>query len=372
MVFNSAAATILAAVAAASTICQSPTGTTLPAEPDLTADLAAIPWDLATTGHASGWADAEAYQKHLDDRAAELSRTARSVPDHLATRHHLVAANWILACQIEPAASRWFLDVALPEDRHNILTAVRHARSEITRARAASAPGESTTRPTEAAAPSPEAHLLETLDTFARAIEAVFTEEDADPDLTEDGQAPLQLALLLEDDRPTVASAARLWRAALFTRMGRGDRALALLPHPLTELSAADARFDFYSRLFRCRCIADRGGHAAACTLLLQLEGRCHEWFTDPQDQADAERAGALLRTRILTSWRNTLDPDTASAERDWCASAVERIRRTACGKAGHCPVVRLGLAVPMLVPAPGTPTAEPLQTPATRPADTP
>ncbi|UCG15159.1 MAG: hypothetical protein JSV19_07655 [Phycisphaerales bacterium] len=372
MVFGSAAAIMLAAVAAASTIGQSSPGTTRPAAPDLGAAFAAAAWDLSTTGLAGGCPDAKAYQKHLDDRAAELLSTAADLPARLATAQHLAAANWILARQIEPAASRWFLDMPLPEDRKNILTAVRQARSEITRARAASPSAASTTRPAGAEALSADKHLLGTLDTFARAIEAVFTESDADPNVTANGHAAFQLALLLEDDRPLVVSAARLWRAALFRRMGRADRALDLLPYALTELSAGSARFDFYSRLFRCRCIADRGGHAAACTVLLQLEGRCHEWFTHPQDQADAERAGALLRIKILTRWRNALDADSASAERDWCAAAVERIRESACGSAGRCPVIRLGLAVPMLVAAPDDPAAEPPQLPATRAVDTP
>ena len=372
MVFSSAAAIAFGAVAAASTICQTSPGTTQPAEPEFSADLAAVAWDLTTTGHAGGWPDANAYQNHLDERAAELRSVTQGLPHHLTAGGPLAAANWILARQIEPAASRWFLDIALADDRVNVLTAVRHARSELSRARAAGPSAESTTRPAGATALPPEEHLLETLDTLARAIEAVFSEGEVDANLTANGQPPFQLALLLEDDRPTVASAARLWRAALFTRLGRGDRALALLPHPLAELSAENPRFDFYSRLFRCRCIADRGGYAAACMLLLQIEGRCHEWFTDPQDQADAKRASALLHTRILARWRDALDAETPSGERDWCADAIERIRGTACHTAERCPVLRLELAVPMLVAAPDDPTAEPLQQPATRQADAP
>ena len=106
---------------------------------------------------------------------------------------------------------------------------------------------------------------LETLDAFARAIESVFTEGYSDADLKERRTAAFRLALLLEDDRPSVPSAAILWQAALFHRLDRLDRALELLPGPLVALSSEGRHFDFYSRLYRCRCIADRGGHAVAC-----------------------------------------------------------------------------------------------------------
>ncbi len=253
----------------------------------------------------------------------------------------LARANDLLARQIEPAASRWFLGLALPADGERVMDGVRQARRLLAECQAVAGD--------PAAGGVVGRDDIEALEAFARAIEDVFAEGEDDSDAAERDSAAIQLAVLLEDDRPEVANAARLWRAALLRRLGRHDRVLALLPEPLAGLSAESRRFDFYGRLLRVRSIADQGGYATACTLLLQIEDKCDEWFPAAEDVADARRAAAAVRCGILRQWADSLDSTAHPEEHAWCLQAMERVRAAACPDADPCPVLPLGTAVPVL-----------------------
>lgn len=260
-------------------------------------------------------------------------------------------ANDLLARQIEPAASRWLLGLALPGDGERVLNGVRQARMLLAEAQADAGD--------PAAVGVAGRDDVEALEAFARAIEDVFAAGEDHADAAERDDAAIQLAVLLEDDRAEVANAARLWRAALFRRLERHDRVLALLPEPLAGLSAEGQRFDFYGRLLRIRSIADQGGYATACTLLLQIEDKCDEWFPATENAVDARRAAVAVRAGILRQWADALDPATQPEERDWCLRAIERARTAACPDTESCPVLPLETAVPVLVrpPAPLTTT---------------
>ncbi|MBN1514385.1 MAG: hypothetical protein JXB13_20385 [Phycisphaerae bacterium] len=257
----------------------------------------------------------------------------------------LARANDLLARQIEPAVSRWFLGLALPGDGERVLNGVRQARMLLAEVQA------------DAGEPAPSANRwqddIDALNAFARAVEDVFAAGEDQADAAERDAAAIQLAVLLEDDRAEVASAARLWRAALFRRLERHDRVLALLPEPLAGLSAEGQRFDFYGRLLRVRSIADQGGYATACTLLLQIEDECDEWFPAAENAVDARRAAVAVRTGILRQWADALDPATHREEREWCLRAIERVRTAACSEPEPCPVLPLEMAVPVLARPP-------------------
>ncbi len=253
----------------------------------------------------------------------------------------LARANDLLARQTEPAVSRWFLDLTLPGDNEQVLENVRRAQALLTESRT------DTDRP--GTADGTRRDDIEALEAFARAMESVFAAGEGDAEVAERDLASIRLAVLLEDDRADVATAARLWRAALLRRLDRHDRILALLPEPLAGLSAEGRRFDFYARLLRARSIADLGGYAAACTLLLQVEDKCDEWFAATPDAADARRAAMAVRCRVLRLWADSLDPATHQEERDWCLRAIERARAAACPGAETCPVLPLEMAVPVL-----------------------
>jgi hypothetical protein len=213
---------------------------------------------------------------------------------------------------------------------------------------------------------------VEAVEAFAQAITAVFDVGDSEADTARRQAAASRLALLLEDNRPSVTSAAALWQAALLHRIGRPDRVMELLPRPLADPSPGEPRFDFYARLLRCRCIAEQGGYAAASALLLQLQQRCEGLFARPRDRTEAARATSLVREKILSRWADATDPQTGAAERDWCRAAVERIRKTARGDSNRCFVLRLGCAVPILVEIPGEAPPEKLSATTSAPPESP
>jgi hypothetical protein len=164
-----------------------------------------------------------------------------------------------------------------------------------------------------------------------------------------------------------VAAAARLWRAALFNVTGRRDRALALLATPLSPLSPGQLEFDYYSRLYRCRCVADRGGYAAAVALLMEIGRMADEWFVDRQRQDAARHAAMAVRAHVLQAWCDGL-ADAPTAQREWCLDALAAARAGDDGEPAA--VLRLGQAVPLLVTIPEIPDTTPT-TPSTQPAAT-
>lgn len=310
-----------------------------------------VAWDLSTNGCPP---------QDAANRAAELIRSADEGGDPaVGAQRRIAAANWILARGIEPAVSRFFLDIPAPGDREQILTAVRRAAGQLDLARTPRSDEPATTQPASRPASAPAVFGLEAVDAFAQAITAVFDAGDSEADTVRRQKAAGRMALLLEDNRPGVNSAAALWQAALLRRIGRPDRAIEVTPRPLAARPPGEPRFDFYARLLRCRCIAERGGYAAASALLLQLEKRCADLFALERDRTEAGRAASLVRQTILSRWADAADPQTGAAERDWCRAAVERIRKTVCGESDRCFVLRLGYAIPILVEIPGEPPPE-------------
>jgi hypothetical protein len=299
--------------------------------------------DSSAAGASQPSADRPAWV--IREPTPSLTQPAGSTTRPAGPADSLARANDLLARQIEPAVSRWFLGLAVPGDSEHVLDGVRQARRLLAESKAGAGD--------PAAVGRPRQDDIDALEAFTHAIEVVFAGGEDESDAAERDDAAIQLAVLLEEDRADVANAARLWRAALFRRLGRHDRVLALLPEPLAGLSAEGPRFDFYGRLLRVRSIADRGGHAAACTLLLQIEDKCDEWFPAVGDAADARRAAVAVRTGILRQWADSLDPTTQPEERDWCLRAIERARTAACPDTESCPVLPLETAVPVLARAP-------------------
>lgn len=281
----------------------------------------------------------------------------------------LKSANWILARQIEPAASRLFWEHPRPGDRENILDLVGQAKAQL----AIAAELEEKAKPDTAE----DEHLLGenhetrlTLQAFAEAIEAHFTGEDK---TSENGQpatdsSPLQratalrraasgLAIATEDAAPDVVAASVLWQALLLEKAGRRDRVMTLLPPPLTAPPGDGRTWGFLARVFRCRLLCRYGddhgdrGFAAASALLLQLEERAHEWFADPTRRRDAIRACALERLDITRRWSRAPGIQSDTVQSDWIEQAERRILDAHFRPDTPPTVLRMELAVPMLMP---------------------
>lgn len=306
--------------------------------------------DLSTTGFPEGVPDDSAYRRYLDDQANLLIHRAE---ESGSPRDHLQAANWILARQIEPSVSRVLLGIAHPDDGGRILPAVHRATEQLDQARATLTADDSTTQPHDAGdQPSLAAQRLEqvgTLETFAQAIAAVFDESDAEEKALRLRAAAFKMAILLEEDRPAVASAAILWQALLFDRLEQPDRALEVLPLPTVAPAPGGQNFHFFARLLRCRLLAERGGYPAACSLLLRVEKLAYEWFPTPPEGAEAARAAILTRMQILAQWKTALET-TSPAEADWCRRSLATARAQVFSVPSPRALFRLEQAVPILV----------------------
>ncbi len=312
-------------------------------------------WCLSAPPAAGPCVEGPTYPRCIDQHAVDLADQADRLNDEQAIPYRLAAANWILAYQLEPVATRWFLGLTATDDGDRARAALRQARRQLQQARAARQRMAATSQPASPDELAAVTTLGETLDVLADAMQVVLIGASSDGPDVDPGAAAARLALLLEDERSDVAAAARLWRAALFNETGWRDRALALLAHPLAPLSPGGLRFDFYSRLYRCRCIADRGGYAAAEALLLEIDRMCDDWFVEPDTRQTARRATVAVRVHVLQAWCEA-QGETPSAEREWCLTTLKQVRTDACENGQPCTVLRMAQAVPLLVTIPAIP----------------
>lgn len=324
---------------------------------------------LSSLVYPDGVQDETAFAVYLA-RQAELlvSRVDEASTDEQRIAAALESANWILARQIEPAASRLFWEHPLPDDPEHILDLVGEAKAQL--AIAAEWEGKAKVDTAEDGDLLGESHQIRlTLHAFADAIEVHFSGDDkasengpppADPSpiqrATALRRAASGLAIATEDAAPEVVAAAIFWQALLLEKAGRRDRVMTLLPRPLTAPPGDGRRWGFLARVFRCRMLcrygddhADRG-FAAASALLLQLEERAHEWFADPTRRRDAIRACALERLDITRRWSRAPGSQSDTVQSDWLEQAERRILDTHFGPDTPPTMLRLELAVPMLM----------------------
>jgi len=322
----------------------------------------------------TGFADDRAFLESVTSRIAEFQQQAADADDpQRKAALLLAAANLILAEQLEPACTRRFFQLdPLPQEDDALAVAPALARSDVLIAEAEASlrpPAEHDAADEDAPTIDRRDHELhrtvETLKAFAQAIRAYLTAEaDADPARTA-RRAASGLSVLLEDDNPQVAAAAAFWQACLRATDPDPTPALAVLDPAVIDPPPGSLRFGFFSRLLRCRVLAARGGSAAALALLLQVEERANDWFKAEAERADAVRACAWLRLRILQDWHDRLDSTSQVDERTWCSSQMETLRALRFSDARSPTVMRLSQAIPIIARPPGPIAPTPDGTPA-------
>ena len=283
------------------------------------------------------------YPEGIDDEADYL-RWMRAQRDEYVSRHEHhsarpsgyepVIVNWILAREIEPAASRFLLGVSRPEDAERVRTALASAREQLEQVGAVES--------------------VQDLRSFATALEAVWNQNEGEDSMRAKRVGVAALAVLLENDREDVASAALLWQAVLYQQLGRSDRAFQLLPLATAPVAPPARVYQLLARFLRCRLIAERGGYAAACSMMLQVEERILEWFATDDARAEATRAAMLVRWQILEQWRDSLGPASEANEIEWCAKAIERIRNTLAAEGDEIRLLRMEQTIPLIAVTPG------------------
>ena len=153
---------------------------------------------------------------------------------------------------------------------------------------------------------------------------------------------------MLEDDDGRVVAAARFWQAVLREGSSDPQRLFQLLKPVMADL-AGDSAHAFYSRLLSCRLMASSKEFVSTDALLIQLEVRCDQWFTNEVDRANAVRTVALFEMRVVADWYRHLEKDEAA--RAWCVERIKKITATHfTGDANT--VLRLSPAIPIMVTA--------------------
>ena len=287
------------------------------------------------------------------DELADAARKAeRAGEARTALDRYLTAANWILAYQIEPMASRLLLDVPQPDDADTALAFVNRARAQL--ARAASI---FKTIKDDPALVEPNerwtlSDRLEALQGFASAFQAVWRTDYAGDSQRDEAltQAAGRLSVAREDDREVVAAGAQLWQAYLYAARGRTERAIDLLPSVMTNPTGA-RRYGFYARVLRCRLlVAAHESYSASIALLARLEEQAMQWFIRHERGQQAQRVAALVRRQITAQWAEHLRQAGQPERAAWCDRAIGEIDVDYFDPSEPVSVLRLSTAAPAIV----------------------
>jgi hypothetical protein len=173
---------------------------------------------------------------------------------------------------------------------------------------------------------------LETQVELLRAFGKLFAALGEDPAKSATKNALLEacdgLAAYLDDSDLGIVESARLWQAVAYRRAGKADRALQILRPALTPPSRA--RIGFWNRIQRCRALADRGEHAAAISLSLQLSTRVGAWLDDepPAARRQAVQTIDQLRADLYQGWADRIRKDGKTTQADAASQQADEIRR--------------------------------------------
>jgi len=314
-------------------------------------------------------------------RADVLAATAKETGAALKRAEYLLAAaNITLSLEVEPFCTRRFLRIESNDDaesaRSRVETLLGRATERLNEASAAIDAFERGLADTDSgedgkidddrdkitartALQAKVAHLrrqTQALRAFAGA-EATYlsVDEDNAGNAGRARAAASELAPLLEEQDRSVAAAALFWQSLLRSRESDPEAVLSRLDYVSAELPPNTNPYSFLGRVLRCRTLAQHRPKPVALALLLQLEERCYDWFSDESDKDQALRTVALVRLQVLRAWYDSMDPVANRDERAWCAAQARRIKQKVF-EGSNPTVFRLLPAVPFLVPAP-TPT---------------
>jgi hypothetical protein len=332
---------------------------------------------LSTRPYANGLTTEAEYDKWLSETAASMVRDAQGTEERaLRIERLLAAANFILARRIEPAATRYLLQIPERADRTALASAVAEADPLLEEAAAA----------VKQLEPSDELkaerieeleRTLRTLEAFARALGAIAASAPSSEPTTPDEdelhrvrrKAAAGLAPSLEDTRPLVVAAATLWQSVLYGLTDELDRAMRLLPLTSKTFGRATAGTELFVRLQRCRYVARQGGYAAAIALLLGLEEQCVDAFAGDARKDEAVRAVALVRIQTLEQWEQAL-PTESETERTWCRQTAAAACREHFADEADRAVLRLEAVIPVIASKDAVPATAPTKEPPSKPPD--
>lgn len=342
--------------------------------PGIPAEPTSAPVDrqilLDPSVYPEGVTDETEYEAWLKQEAARLtsSADAESASERDRIESSLALANWLLAIQAEPAATRIVLGLEHEGDRAVVRRIAESAMQRLDAAREHI----DAYHPADAAAADDSDEAWEetrtTLDVFARGLAAVG--ESGDDAKSSRRRAAVAFALYVDDSRRQVALYARLWQGVLLLESGEADRAVRSLKPTLEPM--ADPFPEFFLRVVRVRAAVsaapetDAGRFATGIALLLRLEERCEQVFDSPSDARLAEQTCGVIRADLARQWQASL----ASHDKSAAATAVGDLASDVREGDGPVEILRLRHAVPVLMAAGGaTPESEPAVKEESKPA---
>ena len=306
--------------------------------------------------------DETAYAHSLADETAKLVTRAEAASD-ATTRVDLwlAAANMILSRELETPCTRSLLGVSdsVADSRRDAIAALDRADGLLGRA-GVLIESERMRTGLPGGWGDTAARRFDALGSFAAALRAVLSEPGA-ADGADGRRAWSKLSALLEDSDSGVASAAALWQAHLRSREEDAGRALLVLQPAIADPHEGTMPYAFFARLTRCRLLADRGGYAAALALLMQIEERYVDWFSEAQQQPEALRAIRVVEMAVLRGWRDHLTGADQEKERLWCDERAKELQASSFDTKNDDEknaVLRLSPVIPVVAPPP-TPEAE-------------
>ena len=313
-----------------------------------------------------GFDDDSAYIQSIAGRVSELTALADKADDPIRRVGFLLAAaNLILAHQIEPGCTKRLLHIHDDRDKPDE-AALRSAldRADALMMQADTALNKLHDRDDSLRDRLQEStHRLETLQAFASGQRAYLLPDESAEAARELRRAASRLSPLLEEKSRTVVAAATLWQACLRGRESNPAPALSVLGSALADPPPGSMPYAFFARLLRCRLIAARGGPPTALALLMQIEKRSDEWFTDDRVREEAVRAARLLRIQILADWHDRLGSSGSASERQWCVERMKALVGEHFGDDTET-LLRLTPAIPLLASAPEAKLQIPERTP--------
>lgn len=298
------------------------------------------------------WTLSSRVEKVDADTANRLVKRAEAARGALESfDRHLLAANWMMAYELEPMATRLLLRASESKDAASVAEKLAVVADQLEAARKVWETLREDKSLSRDARWQREGRLAG-LRAFAEAFASLWPTPEVKKETRRAAlrRAASDIAVVLEDDRPGVAAGAQLWQAYLYAQSDRLPRAIDLLPAALSKPPNGDV-FGFYARLLRCRYVArEHGGFAAAAALLARIEKRGADWFEAESDQEAASRAAALVRRSVLADWEKSFREAGKPQRAQWCRAAIARLDEQFFPPGSPNEVLRLLRAVPYLV----------------------
>lgn len=292
---------------------------------------------LLTTNHyPEGIASEGEYLRWLDEQHAILERTLTNAPASATTAWSAHVGNWILADRCEPHLTRLLLGIETDQDTKTLTRLSAQALAQLQSARDHWPAGD-----------DQNLERLEMLILLARSVSAVAGSRAGQGNREALMDLAGELAIWTDDEDLDIAGFALLYQSLAYLETRQFRQARGALPLSLEPVR--QRALDFFLRLLRCKVLVEEERQTLARALILKMEERCTEWFTDQAKQHAAQCTLTWLRIQLTQSLHDDLRSTTAGLQK----SLLARAQAFLLDEEAPCQFARLTRAAPMLFSKP-------------------